>query len=77
MTFRNRKKMVVFFRRTSLDGKPKDQVFIQGLGWFWNSWASKENVVLVICGSAASWMIEKVINDRGGLHNRVTKTNIS
>ena len=47
--------------------------FITGLGWFWNSWAVNEPVVLVICGSAASWMIEKVINDKGGLHNRVTK----
>lgn len=47
--------------------------FITGLGWFWNSWAVNEEVVLVICGSAASWMIDKVINDRGGLHNRVTQ----
>lgn len=28
---------------------------------------------MVICGSAASWMIDKVVNDRGGLHNRITK----
>jgi uncharacterized protein len=47
--------------------------FLKGLSWFWNSWAAKQNIVVVICGSAASWMIEKVINDRGGLHNRVTK----
>ncbi len=47
--------------------------FLKGLSWFWNSWATKQNIVVVICGSAASWMIEKVINDRGGLHNRVTK----
>jgi uncharacterized protein len=47
--------------------------FLTGLGWFWNSWASKEHIVVVICGSSASWMIKKVINDRGGLHNRITK----
>lgn len=47
--------------------------FLQGFGFFWNSWAVKKNVVVVICGSAASWMIHKVINDRGGLHNRVTR----
>jgi uncharacterized protein len=47
--------------------------FLKGLSWFWNSWAAKQNIVVVICGSAASWMIKKVINDRGGLHNRVTK----
>lgn len=44
-----------------------------GLDWFWNSWASNRNIVVVICGSAASWMIKKIINNRGGLHNRVTK----
>ncbi len=47
--------------------------FIRGLGYFWNSWAVNKNIVVVICGSAASWMIENVVNDRGGLHNRITK----
>ncbi|MEM9885050.1 MAG: ATP-binding protein [Bacteroidota bacterium] len=47
--------------------------FLAGLSYFWNSWAVKKNVVVVICGSAASWMIQKVINNRGGLYNRVTK----
>ncbi len=37
-------------------------------------WASRQkNLVVVICGSAAAWMIQNVINNRGGLHNRVTK----
>lgn len=47
--------------------------FLKGLSWFWNSWAVDQDVVVVICGSAASWMIRKVIHDKGGLHNRVTK----
>jgi uncharacterized protein len=47
--------------------------FLNGLSYFWNSWASKRNVLIVICGSAASWMIQKVINNKGGLHNRVTQ----
>ncbi len=48
--------------------------FIQGLDYFWNSWAGwTGDVMLVICGSAASWMIEKILNNTGGLHNRVTK----
>lgn len=51
-------------------GKRSD--FISGFSYFWNSWASKQHIVVVICGSATSWMIEKVINDRGGLHNRIT-----
>jgi len=47
--------------------------FLTGLSYFWNSWAKNKNVVLVVCGSAASWMIRKVINNKGGLYNRVTK----
>jgi len=48
--------------------------FLPAFENFWNSWASKEkNLVVVICGSAASWMIKKVIDNRGGLHNRVTR----
>lgn len=47
--------------------------FLDALGYFWNSWASRQAIVLVICGSAASWMIQKVVNNRGGLHNRITK----
>ncbi len=47
--------------------------FLRAFGSFWNSWASQNNIVVVICGSAASWMIAKVIRDKGGLHNRITK----
>ena len=47
--------------------------FIMGLSWFWNSWAEQRNVIVVICGSATSWMIQKIVNDKGGLHNRITK----
>ncbi|MEA3445817.1 MAG: ATP-binding protein, partial [Bacteroidota bacterium] len=47
--------------------------FLAALGYFWNNWASQKNIIVVICGSAASWMIDKVINNKGGLHNRVTK----
>lgn len=47
--------------------------FLRALGYFWNSWADRQNIVLIICGSAASWMIQKVVNHKGGLHNRITK----
>lgn len=47
--------------------------FLNAFSFFWNSWAVKKNVVVVICGSAASWMIQKVVNNKGGLHNRITK----
>ncbi len=48
--------------------------FIQALEHFWNSWASaRHDILLITCGSAASWMINKLLNNKGGLHNRVTK----
>ena len=47
--------------------------FVKELGIFWNNIASwQDNVFLVICGSATSWMIRNVIDNRGGLHRRVT-----
>jgi len=48
--------------------------FIQALEHFWNSWASARNdIVLIACGSATSWMINKLINNRAGLYNRITR----
>ena len=47
--------------------------FVRALGYFWNSWASmQDNLTLIVCGSATSWMINSIVNDKGGLHNRVT-----
>jgi hypothetical protein len=48
--------------------------FLMALEHFWNSWASmRKNVFLIVCGSATSWIINKLINNKGGLHNRVTR----
>lgn len=47
--------------------------FLGMLGHFWNDWAMYHNVLLVVCGSAASWMIKNVLNNKGGLHNRATQ----
>ena len=47
--------------------------FTAALEHFWNGWASARNdVVLIVCGSATSWIINKVIRNKGGLHNRIT-----
>lgn len=49
--------------------------FLQAFEHWWNSSASKkDHLKVIICGSAASWMIDQVINSKGGLHNRVTQT---
>jgi len=47
--------------------------FLAGLDYFWNRWASsRKDVLLIICGSAAAWMTDNIINNVGGLHNRLT-----
>lgn len=47
--------------------------FVAALENFWNSWAAlRDDVKLIVCGSATSWMISKLIRSRGGLHNRLT-----
>ena len=48
--------------------------FLAGLDYFWNRWASsRKDVLLIVCGSAASWMTENITNNKGGLHNRITR----
>jgi uncharacterized protein len=48
--------------------------FLQAFDQWWNHSASRQpHLKVIICGSAASWMIDKVLNNRGGLHNRVTQ----
>ncbi|MDR2586048.1 MAG: ATP-binding protein [Prevotellaceae bacterium] len=49
--------------------------FISALEHFWNGWACwRRDVMMVVCGSATSWIINKLINNHGGLHNRITAT---
>lgn len=67
----NTRKVLFFDELPWLSGQKSG--FLEAFGYFWNSWASRQNVVIVICGSAASWIIQRVVNDRGGLHNRITK----
>ncbi len=46
--------------------------FVTALEFFWNTFASaRKDVLLIICGSATSWIINKVLKNHGGLHNRV------
>ncbi len=67
------KKIVVF-----LDELPwmatKRSGLLQSLDYYWNlHWSKLPNLVLVVCGSAASWMLEKLIYAKGGLHKRITR----
>ena len=68
----NRGKKVIFLDELPwMDTHRSD--FITALEHFWNGWASsRSDILLIVCGSATSWMINKLIKNRGGLHNRVT-----
>jgi AAA+ ATPase superfamily predicted ATPase len=67
------KKKVVFFDEFPWINTAKSG-FIEKFAHFWNSWASENNVLIVLCGSAATWMLKNVVNGKGGLHNRISQT---
>lgn len=53
----------------------KHSKIMQALEYYWNRyWDHDPRVKLIICGSSASWVIENIINNKGGLYNRVTRT---
>lgn len=67
------KSSVIFFDEFPWIHTPRSN-FLRAFDHWWNSSGTKrQNLKVVICGSAASWMIERIFNDRGGLHNRVTQ----
>lgn len=67
------KRKVVFIDELPWLDTPRSN-FISALELFWNQWASDQNLMLVVCGSATSWMLNKLLGDKGGLHNRVTRS---
>lgn len=71
-TFAPEEKYVLFFDELPWLASARSG-FLRAFGNFWNTYAEKRNIVVVICGSAASWMIRRVIQHRGGLHNRITR----
>ena len=66
------KKLIVFLDELPWLATPRSG-FLRAFSFFWNNWAVDQNIMVVICGSAASWMINKVVRDKGGLHNRITR----
>ena len=47
--------------------------FMTGFEAFWNGWAChKKNVMVIVCGSSSSWILDNMINNHGGLYGRVT-----
>lgn len=68
------KKIIIFLDELPWMATPRSRL-LTALGFYWNRyWVFDDRIKLIVCGSATSWIIEKVINDKGGLHNRVTRT---
>ncbi len=67
-----KRKKVIFIDELPWMETPKSK-FVDALGHFWNDYAVKNNIVVVLCGSAASWMIKKIVRNKGSLHNRITQ----
>ena len=69
-----KRRIVVFIDELPWLDTPKSR-FTKALELFWNSWGcQRERLMLVVCGSATTWMTEKLIGDKGGLHNRLTRS---
>lgn len=69
----NKDKIVVFIDEMPWFDTPRSR-FLKAFEWFWNSWAADQhNLKIVVCGSATTWIMSKLLGDKGGMHNRVTK----
>ena len=67
------KRKLVFIDELPWLDTPKSG-FLSAFEHFWNHWASaRRDILLIVCGSATSWITGKLLNNKGGLHNRVTK----
>lgn len=72
-TKQSQEKLIIFIDELPWMDTPKSN-FLRALEMFWNSWAStRDGLKLVVCGSATTWMTNKLLGDKGGLHNRVTR----
>jgi len=66
------KKVIIFLDEFPWMAAHKSYL-LQALDYYWNRfWVSNASIKLIVCGSAASWVIKNILNSRGGLHNRVT-----
>jgi hypothetical protein len=70
---RSRKKKVIFIDELPWLATPRSG-FVTALEHFWNAWASaRPDILLIVCGSASSWILDNLLKNHGGLHNRVTR----
>lgn len=66
------KRQVIFIDELPWLDTPRSG-FVTALEHFWNGWAAgKQNIMLIVCGSATSWISDKLLNNKGGLFDRTT-----
>ena len=71
-TLPSEKRKVVFFDEMPWIDTPHSE-FVDALEMFWNGWASRRNdIVFIASGSSTSWMVDKLVDNQGGLHGRIT-----
>ena len=68
-----KQKIVVFLDELPWLATPKSKM-LEALDYYWNRyWSNNSKIKLIVCGSAASWMIKNIIYNKGGLYNRITR----
>lgn len=66
-------KVILFFDELPWLATPRSDL-MRALEYLWNRHLSRlENIILILCGSAASWMIKKIIHNKGGFYGRLTQ----
>ena len=66
------KRIVVFIDELPCLATPKSDL-VKAIDYFWNKWGSRQKeLMLIVCGSATSWIVRNIIDNKGGLHNRIT-----
>ena len=69
----NEKRKVIFIDELSWMDTPRSDL-MSALENFWNGFASaRKDIILIVCASATSWMLSKVVHNKGGLYNRLTE----
>jgi AAA+ ATPase superfamily predicted ATPase len=67
------KKIIIFFDELPWLASNRSG-FLEALEYLWNQYLSHmRNVILIVCGSAANWIIKKIINNKGGLYGRLSE----
>ena len=67
------KKIILFFDELPWMATKRSRL-LQNLDYYWNQyWSDDARIKLIVCGSSASWILNKIVRNKGGLYNRITR----